>query len=123
MTPACSTKYGCPVNWSLRTMRNDPQLRKRRQRRSDHAPFGDDPRNQLRGGDIEGRVIDVDTFRRRTATEAVRDFVGRALFDWNLCTGGKAVIERAGGSGHVKRNAVSAGEQGDRVGANLVGDV
>src|ERR1700754_2460865 len=91
--------------------------------RFNHTAFRDDAADEPRGRDIERRVVDCDAVRGRLSAETMGDFGGGALFDGNLVAGGEGEIEGGGGGGHVERDAVGVGEDGDAVGADFVGGV
>src|SRR5580692_6572602 len=61
--------------------------------------------------------------RRDANTLQVRDFSCGALFDGNVIAIGNGEIESGDGSGDVERHLVFFGQDGDLVGADLVGGV
>src|SRR6476620_5987428 len=85
------------------------------------AFFGDDRGDQGGGGDVEGGVEDVHFAGRGFAGAEARDLVARALFDRDACAIGGVQIHGAGGGGDVEGDAEVSGEDGDLVGADLVG--
>src|SRR5262249_27485265 len=48
------------------------------------------------------------------------DFLGRALFDWDVVSIGDGQIERGNGCGDVERHAVFLGENGDLISADFI---
>src|SRR5918992_5350191 len=81
-------------------------------RRLEHTRLGEDSRDQLCRGDVEGGV-------ERLGTGA--DLRGVALLYGNLDAASLAGIDRRDGRGHVERHAVAGGGHRERVGADLVG--
>src|ERR1700678_3143333 len=88
-----------------------------------HASLGDDGGDVLGRSYIEGRVANADSVRRELLSSVVGDFHRVALFDWDLvaCHGG--TVNGGPGRGNVERDAMLFGEDGDRIGTDLVGYV
>jgi len=75
------------------------------------------------GGYIEGRAVAVHVGWGRRRSEATADFIRVALLDGNPRTIGGGWVKRTTRSRDVERHAVGPGEDGDAVGADLVGHV
>src|SRR5262249_15304916 len=85
--------------------------------------LGDDACNEAGRRDLEGGIVDLDALRSDGPAEAVGDLARIALLDGDGGAGGEGQVERAARRGDVERDAVSAGEHGHPVGADLVGCV
>lgn len=74
--------------------------------------------------DIECGIIDFyASWSHAFLVPHVGDFLGRALFDADIRTGGGVHVDGGGGSADVEGDAVVFGEDGDARCADLVGDV
>lgn len=74
--------------------------------------------------DIECGIIDFyASWSHAFLVPHVGDFLGRALFDADIRTGGGVQIDGGGGGADVEGDAVVFGEDGDAGGADLVGCV
>ena len=89
----------------------------------EHAALGDDACDVACRSDIKSRVADADSVRSQLSAAVVGDFDGGSFFDGNGVSGGSGGIDGGPGSSDIKGNAVFAGEHGDAVGSDLVGDV
>jgi sugar lactone lactonase YvrE len=87
------------------------------------SELGDDCGNVLCGGYVEGGVADTDAVGRKLLPSVVRDFDGAAFFDGNLVSGPGSAVDGGPRGGNVKGDAVLFGQDGDRVGADLIGHV
>ena len=90
---------------------------------AEHAPLGDDGRDQAGRGDVEGRVAGRNALRRDEPPEDAHHLVGAALLDGDARAGGERRVEGAPGCRHVERDVVVAGQHGQPVGPDLVGHV
>src|SRR3990172_5699716 len=91
--------------------------------RANDALFGENAPDEFRGGYIEGRAVAVHVGWGRRRSEATADFIRVALLDGNPRTIGGGWVKRTTRSRDVERHAVGPGEDGDAVGADLVGHV
>ena len=91
--------------------------------RRDQASFGDDRVDVSSWCDVEGRVVNRDAGGGGQPSETGRDLLGGALFDRDLIAAVDRQIESAGRRRHIERDAVRLGQDGQRVGADLVGGV
>ena len=92
-------------------------------RRAENAALGDDSGDVLCGRDVEGGIADADAVRRELFAGVVRDFDGGALLDGDRVAGRSGEVDGGPGRGHIERDAVLPGQDGDVVGADLVGGV
>lgn len=92
--------------------------------RLEHSPFGDDAGDEVGRCDVEGGIEHLDAFRsdRVTAMDR-RDFERIALLDGNVHARLGVEIDRGVWRGHVEGDVVRPREDGDRVGADLIGDI
>ena len=85
---------------------------------------GDDRRDELRGRDVEGRIVDGDAVRRRRRSERRAHFVApRCSITMSVdrvVVAGSRVLDRRG---DVKRNAVMLRGDRERKSPDLVRDV
>ena len=88
-----------------------------------HALLGDDPGDERRGGDVEGRVPDVDAVRRDALPEHVRDLRRGPVFDDDVGTLARGRVQGAERRRDEERHVVVLGGDGEVVGADLVGGV
>ena len=80
--------------------------------------------NQLVIGNVKCGVIDLYTVCGHAfLVPHIGDFLGGALFDVDVPTGGGVHVNGGGWGADVERDAVVFGEDGDAGGADLVGDV
>ena len=87
------------------------------------SALGDDCGDVLCRSYVEGGVADADAVGRKLLPSMVRDFGGAAFFNGNLVPSFGGAVDGGPGSGDVKGDAVFFGQDGDRVGADLVGHV
>ena len=87
------------------------------------AAFGDDGGYVFCRSHVEGGVLDLDSVGHHLLAGDVRDLSGIALLDGNFAAVGRCEIDGRNRRGHVERNAVFFGQDGHRVGADLVGHV
>jgi hypothetical protein len=87
------------------------------------AALGDDGGDVLGRGDVEGGVFDGYAVGGHLLAVGVGDLACVALFDRDAFAGGGLQVEGGPGGGNVEGDAVLFGEDGDAVGADLVGDV
>src|SRR5580693_10325341 len=89
--------------------------------RAQYSALGDDGGDVLGWGHVEGWVADAYAVGRYLLAGMMRDFLGRALLDGDLVAGGGGEVDRGPRGRDVERDAVFAGQNGDVVGADLVG--
>ena len=90
----------------------------------DNTLFRHDRRNQLMIGDIKCGIIDVYSLWCHTfLVPHIGDFLGGALLNMDVGSGGGREVNGGGGGADVEGDAVVFGENGDAGGADLVRDV
>ena len=90
----------------------------------DNTLFRHDRRNQLMIGDIKCGIIDLYSLWCHTfLVPHIGDFLGGALLNMDVGTGGGREVDGGGGGADVEGDAVVFGEDGDAGGADLVGNV
>ncbi len=87
------------------------------------SAFGDDGGYVFGRGYVEGWVFDADSVRGELFSGVVGDLDGGALLDGDVVSVGGGEVDGGPGGGDVEGDAVFFGEDGDVVGADLVGDV
>src|SRR6478672_884539 len=92
-------------------------------RRAMDPAVADDRRDELRRRNVERGIEDAGFVRRRLGAEAAPDLVRGALLDRDPSTARRRRVERAPRRGDVEWNAVIIGRDGERIRADLVGDV
>src|ERR1039458_6104624 len=92
-------------------------------RRSQNAALGDDGGDVSGGGDVEGGILNRHSVGRDLNAADVRNFAGGALFDGDEVAGRGCKVDGVEGRGDIERDTVLFGENGERVGADLVGGV
>src|SRR5436309_2455076 len=92
-------------------------------RRPEHAHLGDDRRDQLGRGDVEGEVEGLRVLRGDAGAEDLGDLQGLALLDGDGRAVRRGAVDRREGRRHVEGHLVAVGQHGHRVGADLVGGV
>jgi hypothetical protein len=87
------------------------------------SALGDDGGDVLRWRHVEGWVFDADSVWGELFSGVVGDLDGGALLDGDVVSVGGGEIDGGPGGGDVEGDAVFPGEDGDVIGADLVGDV
>src|SRR5580704_15059887 len=91
--------------------------------RTQNAAFGDDCRYIFCRSNIEGRVRDSNAMRRELLSAVMSYFDGRPLLDGDGVAGLCSQVDGGPGRGDIKRDAVLAGQDGDVVSTDLVGEI
>src|SRR5580704_556245 len=92
-------------------------------RGAQHAALRDDRGDVFRGGHVEGGIADADAMRGELLSAMMGDFDRGALLDGDGVAGRSGRIDSGPGSGHIKRDAVFFGEDGDVVRADFIGGI
>ena len=94
-----------------------------RKRRIADPLFGDNAGDVTVRRHVEGRVVDGDARGRNRRVTQMDDFVFSPFFDGDVVAVGQAQVYGAGGRDTIDRNTVFSGDDGQFIGADLVGDV
>ena len=89
----------------------------------DDSFLGDDGRDVLRRGDVEGGIQGLHPGRCQPAPPRVRDLGRVALFDRDFVAALEVEVDGAHRGGHVKGQVVRPGREGHLIGADLVGHI
>src|ERR1017187_1021825 len=91
--------------------------------RAGDAALGDDGRHVFRRRHVESRVFDGHTVGRHLLPCDVSDFPRIALLDGNVVTVRAGEVDGRNGRGHVERDAILFGQNGNGIGSDFVSDV